>query len=199
MADKTVIGGSNVSALQLREIFDQIADGVLKRSHLQALIEHRNPFAVGEKDFFNPQNFFSRPCVCTDGFDFLRDNILSKIGKSMPYRGIEGMTSSVLSRRMRSNEMIKKLWGGVGELRKYAFTIDQVAMMIDCQANGEDGDLLNNGNNNLFPVSTNGVLFVFSAYWRLSKRTWYVMGSTLDEYTIHGVGSKIFRNTILQV
>jgi len=44
MAAKTVVGGSNISASQLKDLFRQIDDGSIRRQHLQALLEHCNPF-----------------------------------------------------------------------------------------------------------------------------------------------------------
>lgn len=44
MASKTVIEGSSVSASQLKELFSQIAGGALDGDHIQAVIEHRDPF-----------------------------------------------------------------------------------------------------------------------------------------------------------
>lgn len=42
MADNVV--GSSVSANQLKDLFRQIADGSLSGGHVQAFLEHRNPF-----------------------------------------------------------------------------------------------------------------------------------------------------------
>lgn len=39
--------GSSVTANQLKDFFSQIADGSLNGQHLQALLEHRNPFSNG--------------------------------------------------------------------------------------------------------------------------------------------------------
>jgi hypothetical protein len=45
MAGKTVVAGSTVSASQLKDLFRQIEDGSLGHHHMQALLEHRDPFA----------------------------------------------------------------------------------------------------------------------------------------------------------
>lgn len=42
---ETVVG-SSVSANQLKDLFRQIADGSLKGNHLQAFLEHRDPFSL---------------------------------------------------------------------------------------------------------------------------------------------------------
>ncbi len=43
---KIVIEGSSVSASQLKELFNQIANGALNGDHMQAFIEHRDPFLM---------------------------------------------------------------------------------------------------------------------------------------------------------
>lgn len=42
---KVVVEGSDVSASQLHDLFRQFADGSLKKVHLQAFLEHRDPWA----------------------------------------------------------------------------------------------------------------------------------------------------------
>ena len=44
MATKIVVEGSTVSASQLKDMFRQIEDGSLNGTHVQAFLEHRNPF-----------------------------------------------------------------------------------------------------------------------------------------------------------
>ncbi|MBP6858264.1 MAG: hypothetical protein KBC33_00315 [Candidatus Pacebacteria bacterium] len=46
MATKIVVAGSNVSAPQLSDLFRQIGDGSLNGIHLQAFLDHRNPFGL---------------------------------------------------------------------------------------------------------------------------------------------------------
>jgi hypothetical protein len=43
---KVVMAGSDVTALQLKDLFRQIGDGSLTGHHIQALLDHRDPFAV---------------------------------------------------------------------------------------------------------------------------------------------------------
>ncbi len=45
MATKIVVAGSTVSASQLKDFFRQIEDGSIDAGILQAVLEHRNPFA----------------------------------------------------------------------------------------------------------------------------------------------------------
>ena len=43
---KTVVAGSTVSASQLKDLFRQIDDGSINGQIMQAILEHRNPFAL---------------------------------------------------------------------------------------------------------------------------------------------------------
>ena len=46
MAAKVVVeGSSRVTASQLSDLFRQIGDGSLRGFHIQALLDHRDPFA----------------------------------------------------------------------------------------------------------------------------------------------------------
>ena len=46
MAIKTVVTGSSVTASQLKDFFRQIDDGSINGIHMQAILEHRNPFGL---------------------------------------------------------------------------------------------------------------------------------------------------------
>jgi hypothetical protein len=55
-----------------------------------------------------------------------------------------------------------------------------LAKMIDAQANGEDGDLLNNGYTNIFYVrGLNGEVFAVVAFWISDGREWSVLAIRL--------------------
>lgn len=43
---KVVVEGSSVTASQMKDLWRQIADGSLRFSHIQALLEHRDPFTA---------------------------------------------------------------------------------------------------------------------------------------------------------
>lgn len=45
MATKIVVGGSSVTAAQMEDFWRQVGDGSLNGIHVQALLEHRNPFS----------------------------------------------------------------------------------------------------------------------------------------------------------
>ena len=50
MAAKTVVAGSTVSASQLKDLFRQIEDRSIDGNIMQAILEHRNPFAFGRNE-----------------------------------------------------------------------------------------------------------------------------------------------------
>ncbi len=112
---KIVIEESSFSASQLKELFDQAANRTLNGAHLQAFIEHRNPFADGEtENFFNPQAYFkTRKGLYI--WDTFAERILSGQKETMPYRGTEGVTSQILPRNMSDTEIISELLGGMEE------------------------------------------------------------------------------------
>ena len=62
MAAKTVIEGSTVSASQLKDFFRQIDERSLTSHHLQALLEHRNPFEPRSLSSFDPVALIGEEC-----------------------------------------------------------------------------------------------------------------------------------------
>lgn len=199
MALKTVIGGSSISASQLKEMFDQVANGTLNGVHMQAFIEHRNPFAGGgAENLFNPHLYFKTRQGLWVSDSFI-NRILSGQKESMPYRGLEGVTSYMLERNMHDKNIIDELLGGMEEVRKHAFTLDQVAAIIDLQPNGKDGKLLNNGYTNIFYVLVNEVLFAVRVHWDSDYREWGVCGWRLGVGGRWYAGNQVFRNTTLAI
>jgi hypothetical protein len=70
MAAKTVVGGSTVSADQLKDLLRQIADGSLSGYHIQGLLEHRNPFEIS----MDTQAQLERACtLCAEAFGITID------------------------------------------------------------------------------------------------------------------------------
>jgi hypothetical protein len=57
--NKVVVGGSNVSAAQLKDFFRQIEDGSLKSYHIQCVLDHQNPFEI----LMDTQNQLERACA----------------------------------------------------------------------------------------------------------------------------------------
>ncbi|MBI3634554.1 MAG: hypothetical protein HY228_02985 [Candidatus Yonathbacteria bacterium] len=199
MADKkTVIEGSNVLASQIGELFAQIARGVLNGGHIQALLEHRNPFdgkGGGEK-FFDPNTYFKdrKDLWVLDSFTY---RILPNFSP-MPYRGLEGVTSKDLPRNMCDKEIVDWFLGGMEEVCEHSFSLDQIATMIDLQPNGKDGDLLNNGRVNIFYVLVGSVLFAVHVDWRLDNRSWYVDGLRFGENSGWVDSRRVFCNTMVR-
>ena len=51
--DKVVVEQSSlVTAAQMKDLWRQITDGSITGKHIQAFLEHRNPFIEQSKDFF---------------------------------------------------------------------------------------------------------------------------------------------------
>lgn len=66
---------------------------------------------MGATTAFNPHTYFSN----RDGlyvYDSFEKCILSKSKKSMPHRGLEGVTDSMLARNMSDDEIIDEILGG---------------------------------------------------------------------------------------
>lgn len=153
---------------------------------------------INRGKMFNPHTYFKT----RDGlyaWDTFEKRILSGQKESMPYRGCEGMTSSILARNMTDQQIIDELLGGMEETCSHASTLDQIAAKIDLQPNGEDGELLNNGYANIFYVLVNGVLFAVDVVWFSDHREWHVNDWHLDEYGSWDAGGRVFRNTTLAV
>ncbi|OHA83122.1 MAG: hypothetical protein A2937_00975 [Candidatus Yonathbacteria bacterium RIFCSPLOWO2_01_FULL_47_33b] len=128
-----------------------------------------------------------------------KERIIPEQKKSMPYRGLDGIKSSILPRNMPDRKIIDEILGGIKETRTHVFTLDQIATIIDLQPNGKHGELLNDGDVNIFYVSINEVLFVISVYWSSCDK-WLVDAWYLDEIQNHiNVGTRVFRNTILTI
>jgi hypothetical protein len=88
--------------------------------------------------------------------------------------------------------------GGEAEVRKHAFTPDQIARLIDLQPNGKEGQLLNGGYVNLFYViGEGGAIFVVSVHWEDSDHFgWNVDAWVLHEEGRWGSASRVFYNTL---
>jgi hypothetical protein len=65
MADEKVIGGTNVTASQIKEICNMVDAGIINRSFVQSIIEHRNPWVghsliINRGVPFNPSKFIGQ-------------------------------------------------------------------------------------------------------------------------------------------
>jgi hypothetical protein len=132
------------------------------------------------------------------GSDSFNYRILPNVAP-MPYRGLEGVTSSVLARNMYDKGIIDELLGGMEEVHKHAFTLDQIAEIIGSQPNGEDGELMNDGYANIFYVLVNGVVVAVRVGWDWRGRHWSVRVWYLNENGDWRAGGRVFRNTTLTI
>lgn len=153
---------------------------------------------INRRRMFNPRTYFKN----RDGlyvWDTFFERILSKQPTTMPYRGLEGVTSEMLQRNMYDKEIIDELLGGMEEVRKHAVTLDQIAAKIDLQPNGEDGELLNNGYANIFYVLDGDVLSAVNVDWLSDHCKWFVNAWPLDGGGYWYAGDQVFRNTTLVI
>lgn len=151
------------------------------------------------QEMFSPHAYFkTRPGLYV--WNTFEEHILSEQKKSIPYRGLEGVKNSMLPRNMSDQEIIDEILGGMDELRKHSFTLDQIAAKIDLQPNGEDGELLNNGYANIFyVVLVNEGFFAVSVLWDSGDHEWNVDACPLDENGNWLAVRQVFRNMTLVI
>ncbi len=125
------------------------------------------------------------------------ERVVSAYPDSIYYRGLESVTH--FQSESSDNKNIAKM-GGMEEVRKHAFTPDQIADLHDKQMNGEGGQLLTNGYWNLFYViGKDGVLFVVSLNWNSDGREWNANAWHLDENDNWNSDNRIFRNSLISL
>lgn len=112
-------------------------------------------------------------------------------------RGLEGIEKAFdLARNMSDTEIIAEL-GGEEEMRKYAFTPDQVADMIDIQPGGSPGAMLTNGYANIFyMIGVGGALFAICVCWGHGRHRWRALTYRLGERGRWPARCRVFRNTV---
>ncbi|MBI5078215.1 MAG: hypothetical protein HZB11_02535 [Candidatus Yonathbacteria bacterium] len=195
MANQIVIEESTFSASQLKEMFGQAANGTLNGAHLQAFIEHRNPFAkVNENDSFNPSAYFVKPRKGLWVSKSFQKYALAGQRDLLSYRVIADVTNQTLARDMSHQETFEEFLGGAEKARTHAFTLDQLATLLRLQPNGEDGALLNNGSANIFYVLTKGDFFSVSMLWDSVQSEWCVYGWPTNGHGHWDAGDRVFRN-----
>jgi len=124
-----------------------------------------------------------------------RSKITSAYPEALVPQGLGGVESFNLESNSYDRDIIVRM-NGEGEVRKHAFTPDQVAGLIDLQKNGESGRLLANGYSNLFyMVGKNAGLFVVNVAWYADDRKWGVYAWKLGEVGGWYAGDRVFRNT----
>lgn len=185
-------GGSPINPEYLKEV-------------LQGIIEpgygNKKEEICTETKMFDPRAYFKdrdslKDCYGLQMTDSFRIHILSR-QKAMPYRGLEGVTSSQLKFFMSEEGIVNQFLGGTDEVRKHPFTLDQIAAMIDLLPNSEDGDFLNNGGVIIFPVLVGGILFAVNIDRTSISRSWGVGAWRVGDGGHWGVNTRVFRNTIL--
>jgi hypothetical protein len=143
---------------------------------------------------FNASKYFVTRQGLWVSSDFT-SRILPAYINPMTKRGLDGVNSVDLPRNMYDSEIITEYLGGEEQARKNAFTLDQIAELVDGQRNGEAGVLLNNGYANIFyVVGKDGVLFAVPVRWRSPDRQWRVDAYELDGHGDWIAGSRLFRN-----
>ncbi len=128
--------------------------------------------------------------------DEFRQRITSAYVEPVVHRGLAGVTSFDLKSNTFDTKIIAEM-GGEAEVRKRAFTPDQIAELRDKQLSGEAGQLLTNGVWNLFHVvGVGGALFVVSLRWDSGVRSWWADAWNLGEGGGWHAGGRVFRNTL---
>ena len=132
--------------------------------------------------FLTPTYFTTQPkkLWVSDAFT---QRITAAYSEPLTPRGIKGVQKAFdLQRKMYDGDFIKQM-GGEAEVRKFAFTPDQIASMIDAQPNSIDGAMLNNGYANIFYViGVDGGLFAVDVDWRSHDSVWGAFAFKLDEF-----------------
>lgn len=158
---------------------------------------------VRKNKIFKPHTYFKTRKGLRVSNEFNR-RVLARQPVSILYRGCEGMTSFVLPRLMSDHEIINEFLGGIDEVFTHGITLDQIAEKIDLQPNGKDGELLNNGQTNIFfyvsviPKVYFESHFAVSVKWDSGRHEWWVCDWPLNWFGGWGSGSRGFRNTTLK-
>jgi hypothetical protein len=119
--------------------------------------------------------------------------ITSAYSNPIKVRGIEGVTH--FKSKSNDTENISKI-GGEIEVRRYAFTPDQIADLIDLQLNCEEGELLTDGFWNIFyMVGKGGALLVVSLYFHSGCNRWGIDTWCLKDYNRWISNYRVFCNT----
>lgn len=78
--------------------------------------------------------------------------------KQVPFRGLEGVVSQVLTRGMTIQEIAEEFFGDIEEMQRCALTFDQVAEKIYLHREKKDTKM-KHGNASVFYVSMGGRVF----------------------------------------
>lgn len=149
---------------------------------------------------FNPHTFLEEHTGCNIlrvSEDFKQYILLNQ--KQVPFCGLDGVMSHVLTRDMLDQEIAEEFFGGMEGMRKYALTFPQLAEKINLHNDKKDIEM-KHGNASIFYVLMNGVLLVIRIYWDLGARKLFMHGWPANEHTesIRNAGTLIFLNTTLR-
>ncbi len=142
---KVDIGGTNITASQLSEFFRlaAIPGSHINRASLQVLLEDR------AKPFDEAAYYQTRPGL------YVNPDLKRYVG--LQVRATRGAKALKPPRLLLNNESEATMFGELGS-PKHAQTLanavdlGQIAGKIEAQKNGEDGELLTEGEANIFPV-----------------------------------------------
>lgn len=193
-AQKVVVEGSSVTALQLKDMFRQFADGSLNGEHVQAFIEHRNPFEetyekkptkdhrkllslisttpmLGAVKFKASEHFkvdTSENAKVKIAFlwDNFKTHFVPKVEENVPAgeRKIHKLVRDSL------DAPIIETLGDVHETY-----LADLWTLLELQPNGEEGHLLVNGYANIFYIKDKGgVAWAVDAHWNSGVGGWGV-------------------------
>lgn len=156
--------------------------------------------APATERLFDPRAYFKS---CSEFYmwsGFIRD-ILFKQSEPMMRRGLEGVKGSVLTRDMSTQEIIDEILGGIDEVSTHAFTLDQVADLLDLQPYGKGDGYLNPGKNKstVVFVLIDGAPFIVEMDRGPYDEEWHLLSWSPDEIKTWHVGDKVLRNTILVI
>lgn len=177
------------------EMLQQAADDRLLMQKLVGLFQPTVLASAIAATFVTSAYFVTRPGLWVS--DDFASRITSAYPKALIHRGLEGVESFDLANVSYDHQIIARSEiGGEENMRKHAFTPDQIAALIDLQPEGSPGKLLSNGYANLFyVVGKSEVLFVVSVYWTTGGREWSVSAWELGENGRWNAGFRVFRNT----
>ncbi|MBU4480302.1 hypothetical protein KKG48_02580, partial [Patescibacteria group bacterium] len=146
--------------------------------------------------FFEPNNFFVIRNGLWISLNF-RNYILSVAEKILPIQLPSHIPGFDLPKRINDAEIRAKL--GDNHLFEDASEFCScLAGMISRQANGEEGDLLNNGSSNIFYVcGKEGEVFAVFASWAVDDRRWDVSALRLGGLSWLAGRRAFSRNSIL--
>lgn len=175
------------------EMLQQAADN---RSVMQQIVELLRPTTDDANPRFTTSFFFhTRPGL------WVSDDFTSRITLAYPNlivrRGLVGIESFDLTNNLLDKTILARSeMGGEENVRKHAFTPDQICDLMTLQPEGSAGKLLTNGFANLFyVVGKDEVLFVLFVGWDADNRRWRVVAWKLGENGIWHAGCRVFRNT----